>query len=151
MEPLIAAVKPYLPEGDTYFFRPDKFYFELDLWETDFEDSQETAFKIKDLRYALECGFDLKKHVMDYMASLPRVPGYQEPVRSAFQRYIKFMRTGVGKSERGYKDVSVDILSTEEMVELFCQEALVYQNERHEPKKKTKRKDAIGREPRCRR
>jgi hypothetical protein len=34
MEPLFAAIKPYLSEGETYFFRPDKFYFELDVWET---------------------------------------------------------------------------------------------------------------------
>ena len=131
MEPLITAVNPYLPKGGNHFFRPDKFYYELDVWETDFEDPHETAFKIEDLRYTLECGFDLKKHVMDYLASLPRVPGYQEPVRSAFRRYIKFMRTGIGKSGRGYKDVSVDILGTEEMVELFCKEALVYKNETH--------------------
>ena len=78
------------------FFRPsDKFYFELDLWETDFEDHEETALKIADLRFVLERGFDLKKHVMDYMNSLPLVPGYQEPIRSAFRRYIKFMRTGI--------------------------------------------------------
>lgn len=131
MEPLCIAVAPYLPKGSKYFFRPDKFYYELDVWETDFEDPQETAFKIEDLRYVLERGFDLKKHVMDYMASLPRVPGYQEPVRSAFRRYIKFIRTGIGRSGRGYKDVSVDILSTEEMVELFCNEAQVCKNERH--------------------
>ena len=30
MEPLIAAVKPYLSEGETYFFRPDKFIKKLD-------------------------------------------------------------------------------------------------------------------------
>ena len=127
MESLCVAVDPYLPEGSNYFFRPsDKFYFELDLWETDFEDPQETELKIADLRYALERGFDLKKHVMDYMNSRPLVPGYQEPIRSAFRRYIKFMRTGVGKSEPGYKDMSVNALSTEEMVELFCQEVQSY-------------------------
>ena len=96
MESLCIAVDPYLPEGCNHFFRPsDKFYFELDLWETDFEDPQETALKIADLRYALERGFDLKKHVIAYMNSLPLVPGYQEPIRSAFRRYIKFMRTGI--------------------------------------------------------
>lgn len=127
MESLCIAVDPYLPEGCNHFFRPsDKFYFELDLWETDFEDPQETALKISDLRFALERGFDLKKHVMDYMNSLPLVPGYQEPIRSAFRRYIKFMRTGVGKSEPEYKDMSVNALGTEEMVELFCQEVLTY-------------------------
>lgn len=127
MESLCIAVDKYLPEGSTYFFRPsDKFYFELDLWETDFEDPQETAIKINDLRFALERGFDLKKHVMNYMNSLPLVPGYQEPIRSAFRRYIKFMRTGIGKSEPNYKDWSVDILGTEEMVELFCREVLTY-------------------------
>ena len=128
MEPLIAAVKPYLPEGETYFFRPDKFYFELDVCETDFEDPEETALKIADLRFVLERGFDLKKHVMDYMNSLPLVPGYQEPIRSAFRRYIKFMRTGIGKSERGYKDKMVDALGTDEMVELFCKEVLIYKS-----------------------
>ena len=96
------------------------------MWETDFEDPQETALKIADLRFALERGFDLKKHVMDYMNSLPLVPGYQEPIRSAFRRYIKFMRTGIGKSEPEYKDMSVNVLGTEEMVELFCQEVLTY-------------------------
>ena len=127
MEPLCIAVDPYLSEGSKYFFRPsDKFYFELDMWETDFEDPEETALKIADLRYALERGFNLKKHVIDYMNSLPIVPGYQEPIRSAFRRYIKFMRTGIGKSERGYKDISVDILGTEEMVELFCHEVKKY-------------------------
>ena len=127
MEPLCIAVDPYLPEGSKYFFRPsDKFYFELDMWETDFENPEETALKIADLRYALERGFNLKKHVMDYMNSLPFVPGYQEPIRQAFRRYIKYMRTGIGKSERGYKDISVDILGTEEMVELFCHEVKKY-------------------------
>ena len=63
---------------------------------------------------------------MDYMNSLPLVPGYQEPIRSAFRRYIKLMRTGVGKSDAGYKDMTVDILGTEEMVELFCREVLTY-------------------------
>lgn len=129
MESLCIAVDKYLPEGSTYFFRPsDKFYFELDLWETDFEDPQETALKISDLRYSLERGFDLKKHVMDYMNSLPLVPGYQEPIRAAFRRYIKFMRTGVGKSEPGYRDLSVDALGTDEMVELFCREVLTYKS-----------------------
>ena len=129
MEPLCIAVDPYLPKGSTYFFRPsDKFYFELDMWETDFEDPQETALKIADLHYALERGFDLKKHVIEYMNSLPLVPGYEESIRSAFRRYIKFMRTGVGKSEHGYKDMSVDILGTEEMVELFCHEVLTYKS-----------------------
>ena len=132
MEPLIAAIKPYLSEGETYFFRPDKFYFELNVWETDFEDLQETAIKINDLRFALERGFDLKKHVMNYMNSLPLVPGYQEPIRSAFRRYIKFMRTGIGKSEPGNKDRSVDILGTEEMVELFCREVLTYNSQYNE-------------------
>ena len=76
MEYLCNVVEPYLPEGNTHFFRPsDKFYFELDLWETDFEDPEETALKINDLRFALERGFDLKKHVMDYMNSLPLVAG----------------------------------------------------------------------------
>jgi hypothetical protein len=127
MESLCIAVDPYLPEDCNHFFRPsDKFYFELDLWETEFEDPQETALKIADLRYALERGFDLKKHVIAYMNSLPLVPGYQEPIRSAFRRYIKFMRTGVGKSEHGYKDMTVDILGTEEMIELFCHEVLIY-------------------------
>ena len=127
MEPFCIAVDPYIPEGSTYFFRPsDKFYFELDMWETDFENPKETALKIADLRYALERSFNLKKHVIDYMNSLPIVPGYQEPIRSAFRRYIKFMRTGIGKSERGYKDISVDILGTEEMVELFCHEVKKY-------------------------
>lgn len=130
MEPLCIAVARYLPKESNYFFRPsDKFYFELDLWETDFEDPQETALKIADLRYALERGFDLKKHVIDYMNSLPLVPGYQEPIRSAFRRYIKFMRTGIGKSEPGNKDRSVDILGTEEMVELFCREVLTYNSQ----------------------
>ena len=127
MEYLCNVVEPYLPEGNTHFFRPsDKFYFELDLWETDFEDPQETALKIADLRYALELGVDLKNHVMDYMNSLPLVPGYQEPIRSAFRRYIKFMRTGIGKSERGYRDMMVDALGTDEMIELFCKEVLTY-------------------------
>ena len=127
MEPLCIVVEPYLPEGNTHFFRPsDKFYFELDLWETDFEDRLETYVKISDLRYVLERGFNLKKHVIDYMNSLPLVPGYQEPIRSAFRRYIKFMRTGVGKSERGYKDNTVDALGTDEMIELFCQEVLTF-------------------------
>ena len=113
MEPLCIVVEPYLPEGNTHFFRPsDKFYFELDLWETDFEDRLETYVKISDLRYVLERGFNLKKHVIDYMNSLPLVPGYQEPIRSAFRRYIKFMRTGVGKCERGYKDNTVDALGS---------------------------------------
>ena len=108
--------------------RSDKFYFELDLWETDFEDPEETALKIADLRFVLERGFDLKKHVMDYMNSLPLVPGYQEPIRSAFRRYIKFMRTGIGKSERSYKDIYVNALGTDEMVELFCKEVLTYKS-----------------------
>lgn len=130
MESLCIAVDPYLPEDCNHFFRPsDKFYFELDLWETDFEDPQETALKIADLRYALERGFDLKKHVIAYMNSLPLFPGYQEPIRSAFRRYIKFMRTGIGKSEPGYKDRSVDILGTEEIVELFCREVLTYNSQ----------------------
>ena len=64
MEPLIAAIKPYLSEGKTYFFRPDKFYFELNVWETDFEDRLETYIKISDLRFAIEHGFNLTKHVM---------------------------------------------------------------------------------------
>jgi len=133
MEPLCIAVDPYLPEGSTYFFRPsDKFYFELDLWETDFEDPQETALKISDLRYALERGFNLSQHAINYMESLPRVPGYQEPIRSAFRRYIKFMRTGIGKSEPNYKDWSVDILGTEEMIELFCQEVQTYNLQNNE-------------------
>lgn len=127
MELLCVAVDPYLLEGNTHFFRPsDKFYFELDLWETDFEDPEETALKIADLRFVIERGFDLKKHVMDYMNSFPLVPGYQEPIRSAFRRYIKFMRTGIGKSERGYRDMMVDALGTNEMVELFCKEVLTY-------------------------
>ena len=55
MEPLCVAVAPYLPEGSNYFFRPsDKFYYELDLWETDFEDRLETYVKVSDLRYAVE-------------------------------------------------------------------------------------------------
>ena len=55
MESLCVAVDPYLPEGNTHFFRPsDKFYYELDLWETDFEDRLETYVKVSDLRYAVE-------------------------------------------------------------------------------------------------
>ena len=50
----------------------------------------------------------------------------EEPIRSAFRRYIKFMRTGIGKSERGYRDKMVDALGTDEMVELFCKEVLTY-------------------------
>ena len=126
MEPLIAAVKPYLPEGETYFFRPDKFYYELDVWETDFEDRLETYIKVSDLRYAIEHGFDLKKHVMDYVANKPVVPGYLEPILAAFRRYIKFLRTGIGLSN-GTFNISnpVMILSVEETVALFCKEVMI--------------------------
>lgn len=96
MEPLIAAIKPYLSEGKTYFFRPDKFYFELNVWETDFEDRLETYIKISDLRFAIEHGFNLTKHVMEYIDNMPKEPGYLEPILAAFRRYIKFLRTGIG-------------------------------------------------------
>ena len=97
MELLCVAVDPYLPEGNTHFFRPsDKFYFELDLWETDFEDRLETYIKISDLRFAIEHGFNLTKHVMEYIDNMPKEPGYLEPILAAFRRYIKFLRTGIG-------------------------------------------------------
>ena len=126
MEPLIAAVKPYLPEGETYFFRPDKFYYELDLWETDFEDRLETYVKVSDLRYAVERGFDLKRHVMGYIDNKTPEPGYLEPIYAAFRRYIKFLRTGIGLSD-GTFNISNPVMSlgVEETVELFCKEAMV--------------------------
>lgn len=37
MEPLIAAIKPYLSEGETYFFRPDQAaaHFQIpNAWES---------------------------------------------------------------------------------------------------------------------
>ena len=127
MEPLCVAVAPYLPEGSNYFFRPsDKFYYELDLWESDFEERIETLTKVSDLRYAIERGFDLRKHVMAYVASKPEVPGYIEPILAAFRRYIKFLRTGVGLSDhkRGILDPIMH-LSLEETVDLFCKEVMV--------------------------
>lgn len=128
MKPLCIAIAPYLPKGSDYYFRPsDKFYFELDLWETDFEDPLETYTKISDLRFAIDCGFDLKKHVMDYLNSLPIVPGYLEPVHSAFKRYIKFLRTGNGKYEYtvAHADWALSHLGTEDLVDLFCKEVMV--------------------------
>ncbi|MBR1787156.1 MAG: hypothetical protein IJ756_08390 [Paludibacteraceae bacterium] len=126
MEPLIAAVKPHLPEVETYFFRPDKFYFELNVWETDFEDRLETYIKISDLRFAIEHGFDLTKHVMEYVVNMPKEPGYLEPILAAFRRYIKFLRTGIGLSD-GTFNISNPLmnLGVEETVELFCKEAMV--------------------------
>lgn len=127
MEPLCIAVSPYIPVGSNYFFRPsDKFYYELDLWETDFEERIETLTKVSDLRYAIECGFDLKKHVMDYVANKPEVPGYLEPIFAAFRRYIKFLRTGIGLSDhkRGILDPIMH-LSLEETVDLFCKEVMI--------------------------
>lgn len=126
MEPLIAAIKPYLSEGKTYFFRPDKFYFELNVWETDFEDRLETYIKISDLRFAIEHGFNLTKHVMEYIDNMPKEPGYLEPILAAFRRYIKFLRTGIGLSD-GTFNISNPLMSlgVEETVELFCKEAMV--------------------------
>lgn len=127
MEPLCIAVDPYLPEGSTYFFRPsDKFYYELDLWETDFEDRLETYIKISDLRYAVERGFNLKKHVMEYIANKPQEPGYLEPIYAAFRRYIRFLRTGVGIAESSFG--SADLMThlyIEGLVELFCKEVMI--------------------------
>jgi len=127
MEPLIAAIKPYLSKGETYFFRPsDKFYFELDLWETDFENRLDTYIKISDLRFAIEHGLDLSKHVMEYVENMPKEPGYLEPILAAFRRYIKFLRTGIGLSD-GTFNISNPVMSlgVEETVELFCKEAMV--------------------------
>lgn len=127
MDPLCIAVAPYLPEGSNYFFRPsDKFYYELDLWETDFEERIETLTKVSDLRYAIERGFDLKKHVMEYVANKPIVPGYLEPILAAFRRYIKFLRTGVGLSDGNHGILDpIMHLGVEELVELFCKEVMI--------------------------
>ena len=124
MEPLCIAVARYLPKESNYFFRPsDKFYYELDLWETDFEDRFETYIKLSDLRYAIERGFDLKKHVMDYIAEKPKEPGYLEPIYAAFRRYIKFMRTGSGISDRSHNSSSpIMQLGLEELINVFCEE-----------------------------
>lgn len=126
MESLIAAIKPYLPEGETYFFRPDKFYFELNVWETDFEDRLETYIKISDLRFAIEHGFNLTKHVTEYIDNMPKEPGYLEPILAAFRRYIKFLRTGIGLSD-GTSNISNPVMSlgVEETVELFCKEVMI--------------------------
>ena len=127
MEPFCVAVDKYLPEGSTYFTRPsDKFYFELGIWETDFEDRLETYVKVSDLRYAVERGFDLKKHVMEYIANKTPEPGYLEPIYAAFRRYIKFLRTGVGLSERSFD--SADLMRNlyiADLVDLFCKEVMI--------------------------
>ena len=126
MVPLIAAVKPYLLEGETYFFRPDKFYFELNVWETDFEDRLETYIKISDLRFAIEHGFNLTKHVMEYVENMPKEPGYLEPILAAFRRYIKFLRTGIGIAESsfGYADLMTQLYIAD-LVDLFCKEVMI--------------------------
>ena len=127
MEQLCVAVDPYLPEGNTHFFRPsDKFYFELDLWETDFEDRLETYVKVSDLRYAVERGFDLKRHVMGYIDNKTPEPGYLEPIYAAFRRYIKFLRTGVGIAESsfGYTDLMTQLYIAD-LVDLFCKEVMI--------------------------
>ena len=109
------------------FFRPsDKFYFELELWETDFEDRLETYVKVSDLHYAVELGFDLKKHVMGYIDNKTPEPGYLEPIYAAFRRYIKFLRTGVGIAESSfvYADLMTQLYIAD-LVDLFCKEVMV--------------------------
>lgn len=126
MESLIAAIKPYLSEGETYFFRPDKFYFELELWETDFEDRLETYVKVSDLRYAVERGFDLKRHVLGYIDNKTPEPGYLEPIYAAFRRYIKFLRTGVGIAESSFGNTDLmRQLYIADLVDLFCKEVMI--------------------------
>ena len=127
MESLCIVIDKYLPEGSTYFFRPsDKFYFELDLWETDFEDRLETYVKVSDLRYAVELGVDLTKHVMEYIANKPAEPGYLEPIYAAFRRYIKFLRTGVGLSDSSFNNADLmRNLYIADLVDLFCKEAMI--------------------------
>lgn len=127
MEPLCVAVAPYLPEGSNYFFRPsDKFYYELDLWETDFEDRLETYVKVSDLHYAVERGFDLKKHVMGYIDNKTPEPGYLEPIYAAFRRYIKFLRTGVGIAESSFGNADLmRQLYIADLVDLFCKEVMI--------------------------